>query len=59
MKRNHHRPLYQVWVCKALVFESRDFTVAHEYARLAKRAPDDTQVVERTIYRNSGILLNN
>ena len=57
MKRNHHRPLYQIWVCGALVFESRDANTAHEYARLTRVTHLDSKVAERTVYRDSGKLL--
>ena len=53
MKRNHHRPLYQVFVCGALVYQTRDGNVAHEYARLSRIGFNDRDVFERTIYRDT------
>ena len=51
--RNHHRPLYQLYVCGAMVFETRDHLIAHEYARLSKKGPIDNMVYIKTIYRDT------
>ena len=53
MARNHHRELFQVYVCGAIAYETRDENVAREYSRSARIGYNDSKVYVKTVYRDT------